>query len=195
MYIDRKPALFVWPIQLPASLFSWEMMQAYIVTELRHGRKLDEWQLRQLLAYLRGYFRGGGSKLTSHFFKLAVRQLRNVFVESTDYSSVDTDTGDIETVASFQLIESGDMSSQVFVVLTQYRKKALLNQDVTDVRRWLLQSNDEQVSIDEFHKFIKTTDWYLTGPKGLKQLETELLCWLAIEWLQELDLSEGLVEL
>jgi hypothetical protein len=124
-----------------------------------------------------------------------VRQLRNVFVESTDYSAVDIDGGDIETVASFNLIELGDMSSQVFVVLTQYRQKMMLNQDATDIRRWLTQSNDEQVPVNEFYKFINTTDRYLTSSKGLKQLETELLCWLAIEWLQELDLSEGLIEL
>lgn len=195
MYIDRKPTLFVWPIQLPSSLFSWEKMRPYITTELRCCRKFDDWQQRQLLAYLRGYFRGGGSKLASHFFSLAVRQLRNVFVESTDYSAVDIDGGDIETVASFNLIELGDMSSQVFVVLTQYRQKMMLNQDATDIRRWLTQSNDEQVPVNEFYKFINTTDRYLTSSKGLKQLETELLCWLAIEWLQELDLSEGLIEL
>lgn len=170
-------------------------MRPYIVTELRHIRTFDEWQQRQLLSYLRGYFRGGGSKLASHFFNLAVRQLRSVFVESTDYSAIDLDGGGIETVASFKLIESGDMSSQVFVVLAQYRQKMMLNQDATDIRRWLTQSNDEQAPVDEFYKFITTTDRYLTSSKGLEQLETELLCWLAIYWLQEVDLSEGLIEL
>lgn len=154
LFLNRQCCVFVWELGLWEEFFLASALRQRILDTLIRNHGLADEEASRVQHYLLGCIVGGGHAALIKMRTQAVELLRHYFYETDKYTSIMDEHGDTHDVARFVVRQVDD---RVYLILTHYRKKQLIDQDSASIRSWLLSDNDESVDVDEFFKFLDDT--------------------------------------